>query len=321
VVIFAASKTFAGGALINTPSGWTQADQPASQVSSVTSAIFFKENASAGQTLPAITLASGTADCYAYAIEYAGVATASSLDVHTTGANTSSSATGTTGTTGTDSQVAELLVGVLSNPNVTTTTADAMGGSATGGSVAKLGEATSGNATAASRVTARSYEYIQTGTGTAEFHGSFSPSRGYAGVVATFKAVSNFPQAISTSETSAVTLSRGVGKPISISGTVTAALSRGVGRAISATTSLVAGLSRGVGKPISVQAPVTADAGLTKSLFRTVAVDVPISVVVGLSGYPKRLEQWVRKTPLEVYDHSEEEETWKRTDPLDEWDR
>jgi hypothetical protein len=187
VVIFAAQKTAAGGATINTPAGWTQADQSPSQISGVACAVFYKENASAGLTLPAITPSAGTSDMWVYAVEYSGIATASSLDVHTTGGSLTSASTLTTGTTGTDAQASELLVGVTANPNVQTLTSDAMGGTATGGTIAKLGEATSGNATAASKVTARAYEYIATGTGTAEFHGSVSPARGWAGVVATFK--------------------------------------------------------------------------------------------------------------------------------------
>lgn len=193
VVIFAGLKTAAGGSTINTPAGWTQADQPPSQVSLQTCAVFYKENATAGLTLPAITPTAGTSDMWAYAVEYSGVATASSLDVHTNGFNATAVSPVLTGTTGATSQAAELLVGVIATPNIQSTTSDAMGGTATGGTVAKLGEATSANATAASRVTARAYEYIATGTGTAEFHGSISPARTYGGVVAAFKAATVVP--------------------------------------------------------------------------------------------------------------------------------
>lgn len=188
VVIVAAQKTVGGAATINTPSGWTQADQLAPQVSNVTAAIFYVENATGGLTLPAVT---GSQDMYAYALEYSGVAASGSLDVHATSVNAGSVATLTTGTSPSTDQPAELLVGIICNPNTTTTTGDAFGGSATGGSVAKLGEATSGNATAGSKVTARAYEYIATGDGTAEFHGSVSPNRSYAGVVATFGVTSS----------------------------------------------------------------------------------------------------------------------------------
>lgn len=193
VVIFVGLKTAAGGSTLNTPAGWTQADQPPSQVSSVTAAMFYKENCPAGQTLPAVTPTAGVSDMWAYAIEYSGVAKSSSLDAHTQSANTVSQTPIVTGTTAADVQPSELLVGVVANPNITTTTADAMGGSATGGSIAKLGESSSANATATSRVTARAYEYIATGIGTAEFHGAVSPARGYGGVVATFKAGGKAP--------------------------------------------------------------------------------------------------------------------------------
>src|SRR6185295_3180520 len=103
-------KTVAGGATINTPAGWTQVDQPPSQVSSVTAAIFYKANATAGMALPAITPSGSSQDMWAYATEYSGVG---ALDAHTNAANTSSVATLTTGTTGADAQGYELLVGVI----------------------------------------------------------------------------------------------------------------------------------------------------------------------------------------------------------------
>lgn len=189
VVILAAYKTTANQTLL-TPAGWQVADNSGPQgTSSATCAIFYKENCPAGQTLPAITPSAGTLDMYAYAIEYSGVATASSLDVHTALSNTGGTTTPATGTTVPSSQGDEVLVGITGTPNAVTTSSDAMGGSATGGTVAKLGEATSGNATAASRVSARSYEYIQTGRGTAEFHGTVSPARSWSGVVAVFSSV------------------------------------------------------------------------------------------------------------------------------------
>jgi hypothetical protein len=227
VVIFGAMKTATGGATINTPAGWTQIDQPPSQVSSVTAAAFYRANAPAGLTLPAITSTSGSQDMWAYAAEYSGVG--STLDTHTQAANTASTSPITTGTAGPTNKPSELFVGVIANPNVTTTTADAMGGSAGGGTVTKLGEATSTNAATTSRVTARAYDYVSNSLGTPEFHGSVSPTRGYAGVVGAFMAGSNTDQSVAVSETSTVSLAKNVRKKIAFAMSSAVSLLRTLG--------------------------------------------------------------------------------------------
>jgi hypothetical protein len=128
-------------------------------------------------------------DMYGVLIEYSGVVTTTPLDVSTSknGAGVTATALATN-TTGTTAQAAELILGTIANANVDTSTADAMGGSATGGTFAKISEASSSNATVAQRLTARVYEQLVTAAGTAECHCTVASARLYSGTVVTFKA-------------------------------------------------------------------------------------------------------------------------------------
>jgi hypothetical protein len=128
-------------------------------------------------------------DVYGVVLEYSGVATSTPLDVSTSknGAGVAATALATN-TTGTTAQAAELILGAIASANADTSTGDAMGGSATGGTFAKLAEASSGSATAAQKVTGRVYEQLVTATGTAECHCTVGTARLYTGTVTTFKA-------------------------------------------------------------------------------------------------------------------------------------
>lgn len=173
---------------ITTPSGWSLIAQADGAIAQDTpTRIYAIENAGSTRSgTETFTLSTGR-DMYGVLLEYSGIATASALDKLTQTNNVSGTAT-TTGTTAATVQADELVIAAIGNPNTTTSGSDAFGGSATGGTLAKLAEATSGNVTAGQKITCRAYERIVTATGTAEVHATFGTARVSMGVIATYKA-------------------------------------------------------------------------------------------------------------------------------------
>lgn len=149
--------------------------------------IYYIANASSRSGSESSFTSSVARDMYGIVLEYSGAST-TPLDVtaHQNGAGATSATPGTN-TTAAIAQAGELLLGAIANSQADTTSAQVMGGSATGGSAVEIGEATSGNATAAQKVTGRVFEQIVTGTGTAEFHATLTTARIYTGSIATFK--------------------------------------------------------------------------------------------------------------------------------------
>jgi hypothetical protein len=172
---------------ITTPSGWSliaQADGSAAQ--DTPTRIYAIENSASRSGTETFTLSTAR-DMYAVLIEYSGVATATALD-QTVASNNASSATAVSGTTAATTQADELVIAAIGNPNTSTASAESFTGSATGGSLVELAEATSGNATAGQKITCRVYERIVTATGTAAVSTTLLAARVSFGVVATYKA-------------------------------------------------------------------------------------------------------------------------------------
>jgi hypothetical protein len=153
------------------------------------SAVFSKVAAGGETNIGAFTLSTGTRDMYGLLLEYSGLTNATPDVIQNAGSATTSTTPNTGTTAGSTAQAVDLCISSIQNINTTTATAQALiaGSTITGGTATKLGEATSGNATAAQKVTGRSIEYISTGAGTVGLQITLATARAYSGAIATYK--------------------------------------------------------------------------------------------------------------------------------------
>lgn len=148
------------------------------------SAIFTKVAAGGETNIGAFTLATGTRDCYGLLLEYSGLTGIAAQQTQSTGSSTAST-TPNTAVSAASATAPGLAVSVIAHINAlqSATVARMAGDTSTGGTPTKIGEAASGAATAAQRVTGRAVEVLYTGSGVIGHQGTITTGRAYSGSI------------------------------------------------------------------------------------------------------------------------------------------